>query len=253
MSVGPYSKRPQSVRRLEERLRSGLVGKVVPFAEAVPDPVLGDTRHSAVDIAKYLEEATYTLSQRDSRVGRVEAEPNGLRSFPDLRLTYRNGFKQALEVKSWKTSRAFDVAKMKPLHESLLEKDPKYFTAWYVVWSYTREADGYHIKDLELSRIWEICGWTKTLEVTNHCKADVGYTALRPGLAESFDTPLDFLFATVGTTVADPSVQVKMFGQGVELLQELSLYSDVDKLLLKNRVRGAGAMRDGRHDFLFSF
>lgn len=246
-----YSKKPEAVKRLQRSLEENVVGRVIPYYRNVYDETLGVTLRSSTEISKYLEEVTFTYAELDPKVAKVETEPNGNRSFPDLRVTYRNNYQQGFEVKTWGARREFDVAKMGPLHKSLLELDPKYFTTWYVEWSYVNEPAGIRIQGVRVSRIWDICGWNKTLDVKTHNKSDLGHVALRPQ-ADCFTTPVELVFAIVGTTVADPDEQLKMFSQGVRMLKAVKLYDQVDLLILKNRVNGT-MMREAKHEFIRKF
>lgn len=205
MSGLRYAK-PKFVREVDTEL-SKLVGKRFAREATVFDSNLDREIVVTRVPSNYCENIMRAVLQdtRPKTLKTTEVEPNGGRSFPDLRVKFKNSFSYDFEVKSWTSvSHTWNVAKIKAFRECLQAKDPLYLNTWYVDFDLTPRNDAFEISHLRTGRIWDFC--------SAEGLTDRG-TAFR---SNKRSTPEEFLWNASGKDQA-------LYGNGVEMLRDLNV------------------------------
>ena len=117
----------------------------------------------------------------------VESEPNGNRSFPDLKAIFSNGYNETVEVKSWYSAqRGWAAASVNKYEQAIANRDPKYLVTWYIDFDLVDMGDlGYLVQNVTVGRIWDFSTGEKTTGTVKSYRSD------RSSNAE------DFIFATI--------------------------------------------------------
>lgn len=110
-------------------------------------------------------------------IATVEHEPNGGRTFPDLRVKFNNHFQYDFEVKSWVSSRrGWAAANVARYYDAIENNDSKYFDAWYVDFNLSLKDEYCIIDGVTVGKIWDFAdGIRKT-------GSNPGFVALPKGV-----------------------------------------------------------------------
>lgn len=155
--------KPTHVQAAEDFLRDTLVGETFPkrYQSIVGNFVL----EASLRPGSALEDLSFTLLRRKFKAAKVQLEPYGRETFPDLMLGFGNAKSTYyFEVKSKASStRKFDVdlASVKQLFTHTTADDARYWESYYLLWCYDETPTTVTVKELEVGKLWELAGRTE--------------------------------------------------------------------------------------------
>lgn len=213
--------KPQPVVRAEEYLRDQLVGEVLPkqYKAVIGNFVL--EQHLRAGTA--LEDLTYTLLRRHFKSTKVILEPYGKESFPDLLLGFSSTHNYTFEVKSkgeGNHMHEVDLASEKMLWQTTMEGDYRYYTTWYLIWTYQENTKNVTVTGLECQPLWRLAAPTESgrVKLSHGGKGRTKYVQKAPGDFATMGALADALVLTY-EALGYPAADLKIFKERVSVLK----------------------------------
>jgi len=158
------SKKPPFVKNLENTLNEILLDKEIMKERTVIDPNFGFELKENIQFSSYMENviATIIANLKKKEIKKLIKEPNGMNTFPDLKIVFNNHYQIDFEVK---TTIAYEgapttLASVNDLKHSIQERNPKYFTTWYVKIKARETKNSYIVSQIEIGKIWNFTNGT---------------------------------------------------------------------------------------------